>query len=566
LNGFASLILAECIAPMAPKSHIDSENRAFTALAWLNVPNPKVSKVIACIQCCRALFLLPLAAVALIIFGILSFWSLPSGTGHIPLLTGLSLISGLAVLITALWVIWRQYVGPIMELHNWVLSMRGGNLSARMPIPKRGEFSDLFSHLNSLGDMLQSLARDTELQLQRHTGHIAQKTHSLSVLYDVAASINVSRDLNDLLTRVLHTLTEVVGARAASVRLLTDDGDMKLVASIGLDQDLIDRERLLPADSCLCGKVTQDDEVLVQDTLLPCSMRVGRPFFEGNHLSMLVVPLQYRGQTLGVYNLFVDEKTVSQHEDLKNLFTSIGRHLGMAIDKARLDEEANRLSIMEERTRIANELHDSLAQTLASVRFQVRVLDETLHQGDEATIWHELERIENSLDEAHTELRELIAHFRAPMHKHGLIPSIEQTVERFRRDCRDIHVFLQKEWPDIALPSEYEIQVLRIVQEALANVRKHSQADTVRVLLKGDEGNNYRVLVEDDGIGLGETSPIEKPGEHVGLSVMKDRARRIGGKLRIESEPGEGVQILLSFRYPNDNTVSLEPKQVIGNV
>ncbi len=550
---------------MAPKSHIDSENRAFNALAWLNVPNPNFSRVIARIQCCRSLFLLSLSAATLIILGILSFWSLPSVSGHVSVLTGLLLISGLAVFISALWIIWRQYIGPIMDLQEWVLNLRGGNLSARMPVPKGGQFAELFPHLNSLGDMLQSLARDTELQLQLHTQHIAQKTHSLSILYDVAASINVSRDLNDLLTRFLHTLTEVVGARAASVRLLTDDGNMKLVASIGLDQDMIGRERLLPAESCLCGQITQDNEVLVQDTLLPCSLRVGRPFFEGNNLSMLVVPLQYRGQTLGVYNLFVDEKTVQQHEDLKNLFTSIGRHLGMAIDKARLDEEANRLSIMEERTRIANELHDSLAQTLASVRFQVRVLDETLHQGDEAATWYELERIENSLDEAHTELRELIAHFRAPMHKRGLIPAIEQTVERFRRECREIHVFLQMEWPDNPLPSEYEIQVLRIVQEALANVRKHSQANAVRVLLTGDERGKYRVLVEDDGQGLGETSPTKTPGEHVGLSVMQDRARRIGGKLRIESEPGEGVQVVLTFRYPDNNMGGIDPNQVKGN-
>ena len=550
---------------MAPKSHIDSEHRAFNALAWLNVLNPNFSRVIACIQHCRSLSLLSLSAATLIILGILSFWSLPSVSGHATVVTGLLLISGLALFISALWIIWRQYLGPITDLNEWVLNLRGGNLSARMPVPKGGQFAELFPHLNSLGEMLQSLSRDTELQLQLHTQHIAQKTHSLSILYDVAASINVSRDLNDLLTRFLHTLTEVVGARAASVRLLTDDGNMKLVASIGLDQDMIDRERLLPAESCLCGKVTQGDEVLVQDTLLPCTIRVGRPIFEGNNISMLVVPLQYRGQTLGVYNLFVDDKTVQQHEDLKDLFTSIGRHLGMAIDKARLDEEATRLSIMEERTRIANELHDSLAQTLASVRFQVRVLDETLHQGDEAATWYELERIENSLDEAHTELRELIAHFRAPMHKRGLIPAIEQTVERFRRECRDIHVFLQMEWPDSPLPSEYEIQVLRIVQEALVNVRKHSQANAVRVLLTGDERGNYRVLVEDDGIGLGEMSPTKTPGEHVGLSVMQDRARRIGGKLRIESEPGEGVQVVLSFRYPDDNTGDIDPNQVKGN-
>jgi two-component system nitrate/nitrite sensor histidine kinase NarX len=374
----------------------------------------------------------------------------------------------------------------------------------------------------------------------------------LGILYDVAASINVSRNLNDLLTRFLHTLTEAVGARAAAVRLLSEDGNMKIAASIGLPQEMIDRERSLTAENCLCGDAVKGDDMHVQDTLLPCWKEIGKDFFAERHLAMLVVPLQYRGQTLGVYNLYVDGKSFQQRHDTQDLFTSIGHHLGMAIDRARLDEEANRLSIMEERTRIAHELHDSLAQTLASVRFQVRVLDETLHQGDEAAAWQELERIENNLDEAHTELRELIAHFRAPISKLELIPSIEQAVERFRHTCSGVHVFLQKEWPDRPLPAEHEIQVLRIVQEALVNIRKHAHADTVRVMLYGDDHGSYRILVEDDGIGIGIASPPSTPGEHVGISIMEDRAKRIGGKLRIDSDPGEGVQVILTFRYSHD--------------
>jgi len=359
--------------------------------------------------------------------------------GHIPAGMGtwvpvILLAVGMVLLVAALWVTWRDYIDPIKSLREWVLNMRAGNLLARMPVPRHGEFADLAQDLNSLGEMLQSLARDTEQQLQRFTEHTNQKTRSLSILYDVAASINVSRDLDDLLTRFLHTLKDVVGARAAAVRLLTRDGQMRLVSSVGLDAEMVRREQVLPAQSCLCGQAVSGKEVLYQADMLPCSKRVGRTFFSGaGHEAMLVVPLQYRQRTLGVYNLYVDRDAFEDCDDLRDLFTSIGRHLGMAIDKARVDEETNRLSIMEERTRLAHELHDSLAQTLASIRFQVRVLDETLHQGDEAGVWQELERIENSIDDANTELRELIAHFRAPMDKRGLIPAIEQSVERFRQ-------------------------------------------------------------------------------------------------------------------------------------
>lgn len=485
-------------------------------------------------------------------------------TGLVTLLAG---AGGLVAVLVSAWLLARHYISPLLELKEWVFRMRGGALGSRLPERGSREFRELAHDLNSLGEMLQSLSKDTELQLQTYTEHTNRKTRSLTILYDIAASINVARDLDDLLFRCLSTLTEAVDARAGAVRLLTRDGQMRMVASVGLDDEIVERERVLPAQNCLCGKAVVKDGVMVQDDMAPCDRRVGRPFFDDDRHSMFVVPLQYRGQTLGVYNLYVAERDAFLKSDMSELLTSIGRHLGMAIDKARLDEEANRLSIMEERTRIAHELHDSLAQTLTSVRFQIRVFDETLHQGDEAIIWQQLERIETSIEEANTELRELIAHFRAPIDKRGLIPSIEQTVDRFRSECPDVHVFLQKEWPDRPLPAEVEIQVLRVVQEALANVRKHGQANTVRVMMRGDKAGNYTVLVEDDGVGMQELARREKTGEHVGLSIMEDRARKIGGTLQIESEPGEGVRVVLSFSHgdaPADR-IELFPRRKTEN-
>lgn len=512
--------------------------------------SPQWRRTLNCFSNCRLILpLLGMGAVLLVLA--LSNVLLPKLDGsRFFVLQGTLLVLGLVLLSRAIWVTWHDFIEPLSDLRDWVLHLRGGDLSARMPVIPNSEFAEVAEDLNSLGEMLQSLARDTGDQLHRYTEHMAQKARSLSVLYDVAASISVSRDLDDLLTRFLHTLTEVVGAQAAAVRLLDENGKMKLVASIGLDREVAQRERVLPVKECLCNQAAAGEDVLVQADMQPCSKRVGRSFFHEDERSMLAVPLQYRGRTLGVYNLYVNPESF-EHEDLKDLLTSIGRHLGMAIDKARLDEETNRFSIMEERTRLAHELHDSLAQTLASVRFQVRVLDETMRSGNEAAMWQELERIENSVDEAHTELRELIAHFRAPIDKRGFIPSIERTVERFRQDCKGVHIFLQQEWPERSLPAEYEIQVLRVVQEALANVRKHAQADTVRVMMRGDKKGDYTVLVEDDGVGMVEQARCDAPGEHVGLSIMEDRAKRIGGKLIIDSEPGEGVQVILTFRHPH---------------
>jgi two-component system nitrate/nitrite sensor histidine kinase NarX len=113
-------------------------------------------------------------------------------------------------------------------------------------------------------------------------------------------------------------------------------------------------------------------------------------------------------------------------------------------------------------------------------------------------------------------------------------------------------VYLQKEWPDTKLPTQIELQVIRIIQEALTNARKHSEAKVVRVWMHGDENGHYCVLIEDDGIGISERQQQNTAGEHVGLNVMQDRASRIGGTLSIEGESGEGVQIRLEFDYlPN---------------
>ena len=143
---------------------------------------------------------------------------------------------------------------------------------------------------------------------------------------------------------------------------------------------------------------------------------------------------------------------------------------------------SDRLLRFEDRSAIANELHDSLAQSLASLKMQVRVLDDTLRQDNEVAIWKEMENIQAGLDEANIELRELITYFRLPVDGNGVVSAIEKAVSRFRLTS-SIEAVLQNHWPAVNLPVEYERQVLRIVQEGLANVRKHSGADMVRILL-----------------------------------------------------------------------------------
>jgi len=91
------------------------------------------------------------------------------------------------------------------------------------------------------------------------------------------------------------------------------------------------------------------------------------------------------------------------------------------------------------------------------------------------------------------------------------------------------------------------VELYRIVQEALANIRRHSQAHVARIFLTEEEPGEYRLLVEDDGIGVSESATQPSRGEHLGMSIMHERSRRLGGELLIDSEPGEGTRVQLRF-------------------
>ena len=213
-------------------------------------------------------------------------------------------------------------------------------------------------------------------------------------------------------------------------------------------------------------------------------------------------------------------------------------------------ELARNLALINERTALAHELHDSLAQTIAALRFQVNNLEESMGRADTLASKRDLRKINAGIDAVNTEVRELIANFRAPMDERGLVASIEDMASRFERET-GISVYLQTDDDGVHLSPVAEVQLLGIVREGLANARKHSGAELVRVLLKGRADGFYRLLIEDDGVGFDESTHPSKPGEHIGLSIMRDRAQRLGGELKIESEPGEGTRLDLTFDTTN---------------
>ena len=452
----------------------------------------------------------------------------------------------IALLLLLLWEIWRELLQPLLRLCDWADLMRGVNLDAQVELPTGSDFDELARDINMLGNMIRNLSRDTEIQLQKHTDHITRESRSLAILYDVASTINLSRDLNELFEKSLESLCHNLNARAGIIRQLQGKNRKDVVASIGD----INRTFLASADRFLSIQYPFEDikfdriyRVDRLDYATVFGPGGGQP---GEKLLVLSILLQYRENALGAIHLFFTDETAFDLDSYSHLLLSIGQHLGSAVEKFRLLEEESELLIMQERTRISHELHDSLAQTIASLRIQIRVIDETFHSDDEKAIWHQMERIEYTIDQANNQLRELIAHFRAPIDEEGLVQSIEETVRRTQEEA-NIPVYFQNEWPDQEFSPEVELNVLRIVQECLANVRKHAQAEVVRVLLIRRGVYNI-VIIEDDGIGFDESGIVSEGGRHLGLNILRDRAREIGAEIDIESEPGDGTRIHLQFR------------------
>jgi two-component system nitrate/nitrite sensor histidine kinase NarX len=459
----------------------------------------------------------------------------------------LAVITLLAALAVLGWRLYRRLLDPLVRLEESAFKVCQGEPGASEGLRDFGVLDAIAGDIAALNEELTDLYEDMDNRVARQTARLAQKTASLKILYDVAAGINQAEGLDELLLRFLRVLKEMVNGRAATVRLVMPNGARRLVGSIGLDNDLVREHGMAPVDLCLCGTVLSPGDIVCRNDARFCSRVYGRRMFGSEEIEVLTVPLEHHDEVLGTYTVFVDKPGVRAREDIMELLFSVGHHLGVAVAKHRSDLEARRLSILEERNLLAHELHDSLAQTLATLRFQVGMLDDSLAQSpiseDART---DLDRIRNGLEEANTELRELLGSFRAPMDRQGLIPGLQKLTERFRQET-GAHVLFQTSCRPFDLPASVEMQVLRIVQESLTNIRKHAQAQTVRVLLTRQSGGEHVVLVEDDGVGFSGRTTDGRPGEHVGLSIMQERARRIGAELRIESEPGEGTRLELVF-------------------
>ena len=366
---------------------------------------------------------------------------------------------------------------------------------------------------------------------------------------EITAGLADGDDLEAQLERFLVPVMRLAGAQAGAVRALNDDGmRMRLVGSLGLPPEVMQAERSVDRDCGACGQAAQQGTLVWAGDLKPCTQRShGEDYFGRRCRRVLAVPLRHREQVLGVYNLFFDSEA-QPGPDIAAVLRSVGELLGLALHNARLEREHLRAVVLHERQMVANEVHDAVAQTLVFMKMRLPLLHDAILQHDDARSLKYHADLRQAVTDAHASLREILTHFRTRMDPKGLLHAL-QAVQAGYRDRTGIELVLDNRDADLKLSVEQEVQVFHIVQEALANVARHSRARQARVLIE-QTADQIDITVDDDGAGLplgaGALAGRDAAGEsHFGLEIMQERARRLGGLLIVQPRPDGGTRVQL---------------------
>lgn len=389
-----------------------------------------------------------------------------------------------------------------------------------------------------------------------------QRLQALRVLSEVATSLAADSDIEALLRRFLGTMIRLAGAAAGAVRILTSDGmHLRLVGAMGLPADVVEHEQMVSLECSLCGSAVMHDRVHHLVPVRSCAEHTGLSFFRHECQAMVVVPLMFRGKVHGTYNLYFTQSR-EVPEEVSLVFRSISEHLGAALENARLTRENLRITLMNERQMMANEVHDSLAQTLAYMKMRLALMQDALREDDTRRALKFAADAKDALDTAYAGLRELLSQFRNRMDPLGLLHALESLARDFF-DRTGIQLEYDNRVADLNLSVEDEAQVFHIVQEALANVVRHAGATTARLTVAVRDGN-YEFTVEDDGKGffaLGNPlgSFDEHPGlrQHLGINIMRERAQRINGRIELANLRAGGARMRLIVPVPE---VAVKPQ------
>jgi signal transduction histidine kinase len=381
----------------------------------------------------------------------------------------------------------------------------------------------------------------TALETARLRAETEQRTRDVEALYRADDLLHRSLNLEDVLGALIDVSMDILQADKASVMVWDEQHEHLVPGALrGFSPESGARMSYAPGQG-ITGRVAESGKsILVEDTR--ADERVARKIVDPEGIiSVAHVPIMMDGEVFGVFSVGYTWQRRFTASDERLLMALAGK-AALAIENARLYGRAQHAAALEERQRLARELHDAVTQTLFSASLIAEVLPQLMARDAE-----EGQRRASELRQltrgALAEMRNLLLELRpGALTEVGLGDLLSQLVDA---TASRSHATVRLELSGRAgrLPSDVQIALYRLVQESLANVVKHARATSARVSLHAD-AEQVRICIEDDGRGF-DTS-IALPG-HLGLAVMRERATAIGAKFEVESRPGEGSRVTIAW-------------------
>jgi len=418
-------------------------------------------------------------------------------------------------------------------------------------------------HTSLQAELIERVRAEEALQsaYQMMEQRVQERTHELATLNAIAAVVSRSLDLQEILNDALDKTMQAVGMeRGAAYRLEEPDQMMTLIAHRGLSAEFVELTSRMPLQFALAGKELWQHEPVIW-TLANYPENELKVAIQHEGLQLVVgIPLTAKGQLVGGLVLGTCNARAFTPEE-SSLLLAVGQQIGVAMENARLYEQAEQAAALAERNRLARELHDSVTQSLYSVTLYAEAAARLLTAGQHIEAADHLRELRDTAQEALREMRLLIFELRPPaLEKSGLIAALQARLEAVEgRGGMLAEMKVEGAQGADRVPLFTQEQLYQIAREALNNALKHAHAQHVRVHVQFKEAAAC-LDVGDDGVGFDPEQTRGRGG--LGLPGMRERAQKIGGRLTLTSAPGRGTTVHIEVETPRiGETFSPEPEE-----
>jgi len=446
----------------------------------------------------------------------------------------LLLVMGVLIPIALVNVGIRRIMGPIEALIDAAQEVARGNFDQTITAKTGDEIEELATQFNLMAGHL----RDSYAQLEQR---VSDRTKELAVLYRADEELLSHLQLEELLNALVGVAVEILKTDKSSLLVLDRESDRLVVgAARGFRPETLEKMSFRAGEGIVGSVMLSGEPAVVEDTHTNQQVATYITDPEGIR-SFMHIPIKIKGQLFGVFNFnYLSPRTFN--EDERRLFIALAQRAAMAIENAQLYKQAQFAATIEERQRLARELHDAVTQTLFSSSLIADVLPRIWDRNPEEG-HRRLEELRQLTRGALAEMRTLLLELRpAALVEVELSDLLKQLSEAFTGRSRiPVKVEIDE---DISIPSDVKIGLYRIAQEALNNVFKHARAENV-ILSLGSQPDGLELSISDDGSGFDQSQVSSR---QLGLKIMHERSQEINAHLEIDSKPGGGTEVIVYWK------------------